>query len=237
MRESDLYEPVKIFFESMGYKVNGEVKGCDMTAVKGDQMIIVEFKTRFSLKLVYQAIDRQKMTADVYICLPRPEKPSRKAQCNMMRLIKRLSLGLMTVALDSPMKTVDILAYPGDAPVRKDKRKTAGLLKEAAGRSIDLNRGGSQNSKIMTAYREKSIKIACLLEVAGAVSLATLAKQYGLGKDAGALLQRNAYGWFDRVCKGVYALSPDGRQALKDEAYAPLVQYYRIIEGNDKDES
>ncbi|MDA0340965.1 MAG: DUF2161 family putative PD-(D/E)XK-type phosphodiesterase [Proteobacteria bacterium] len=30
---------------------------------------------------------------------------------------------------------------------------------------------------------------------------------------ASAILQRNVYGWFDRTARGVYALSPKGRQA------------------------
>jgi len=28
-----------------------------------------------------------------------------------------------------------------------------------------------------------------------------------------AILQRNVYGWFDRASRGVYALSPKGREA------------------------
>ena len=34
---------------------------------------------------------------------------------------------------------------------------------------------------------------------------------------AGRILQSDVYGWFERVERGVYALSPRGRQALEDD--------------------
>ena len=36
----------------------------------------------------------------------------------------------------------------------------------------------------------------------------------GLAEDAGAILLRNVYGWFERVEKGLYSLSPSGRLAI-----------------------
>ena len=36
MTEQELYPPVRNLFVKRGYKVNAEVKDCDMTAVKDD---------------------------------------------------------------------------------------------------------------------------------------------------------------------------------------------------------
>ena len=40
--EVDLYEPIQKHFTRKGYKVNGEVNDCDLTAVKEEDLIIVE---------------------------------------------------------------------------------------------------------------------------------------------------------------------------------------------------
>ena len=43
MKETDLYPPVKRFLEAQGYEVKAEVRGCDVTAVRGDEApVIVE---------------------------------------------------------------------------------------------------------------------------------------------------------------------------------------------------
>ena len=50
MKETDLYKPVKELFEKMGYTVNGEVKDMDVTAVRGDELVVVELKTALTLR-------------------------------------------------------------------------------------------------------------------------------------------------------------------------------------------
>lgn len=62
MKETDLYKPVKELFEKMGYTVNGEVKDMDVTAVRGDELVVVELKTAFNITLLQQAVKRQKIT-------------------------------------------------------------------------------------------------------------------------------------------------------------------------------
>ena len=60
MRERSLYPPVKSFLEAQGYEVKGEVNGCDLVAIRGEEApVIVELKTTFSLSLVFQGIARQ----------------------------------------------------------------------------------------------------------------------------------------------------------------------------------
>ena len=45
MTEADLFEPVKRLFEGQGFSVNAEVKDCDVTAVNGDELVIIELPT------------------------------------------------------------------------------------------------------------------------------------------------------------------------------------------------
>ena len=69
-KETDLYEPVRAFLEEEGYQVQAEVKGCDIAAVKDGQMVIVELKKAFNLKLVYQGMERQSLTEHVFVAIP-----------------------------------------------------------------------------------------------------------------------------------------------------------------------
>ena len=52
IRETDLYEPVKRYLEHQGYTVNAEVAGCDVTARKDDELVLIELKTSFSTALL-----------------------------------------------------------------------------------------------------------------------------------------------------------------------------------------
>jgi hypothetical protein len=54
--ESSLYEPVKRYLETLGCTVKGEVCGCDLVALRGNEppmVIIGELKLSFSLDLVF----------------------------------------------------------------------------------------------------------------------------------------------------------------------------------------
>ena len=76
--EAALYGPVKRFFESRGFTVKGEVKGCDLVARRGDEPpVIVELKLRFTLGLVLQGIDRLAISDRVYLAVPRPPRTAR----------------------------------------------------------------------------------------------------------------------------------------------------------------
>lgn len=59
--ESDLYSPVRDYLQGLGYDVKGEVKGCDVTATRDGELIVVELKRGFTLELLYQAVDRQRV--------------------------------------------------------------------------------------------------------------------------------------------------------------------------------
>ena len=63
-KETDLYEPIRAFLEEEGYQVQAEVKGCDIAAVKDGQLVIVELKKAFNLKLVYQGEELRQVRLD-----------------------------------------------------------------------------------------------------------------------------------------------------------------------------
>ena len=225
-KETDLYEPIRAFLEEEGYQVQAEVKHCDIAAVKNGQLVVVELKKAFNLKLVYQGLERQSLTDQVFVAIPRPKKGAReKSWKDMLKLLKRLELGLLTVALDSPLKTVDVVLEPSDSLAWKNRKKRKQVQTELENRQMDVNVGGMTRKKIITVYREKSIRLACLLEKEGQVSLASL-RERGM-EDYVGILSRNYDKWFKRVEKGVYALSEKGKEELENEDYAKTVAYYR----------
>ena len=59
--ETSLYRPVKVFLEGLGFVVKGEVRDCDLVALKGDNLpvvVICELKLTFTLELILQGVDR-----------------------------------------------------------------------------------------------------------------------------------------------------------------------------------
>ena len=225
-KETDLYAPIRAFLEEEGYQVQAEVKNCDIAAVKDGQLVIVELKKAFNLKLVYQGMERQSLTEHVFVAIPRPKKGQReKAWKDMLKLLKRLELGLLTVALDSPLQTVDVVLEPSDSLAWKNRKKREKVQAELENRQVDANVGGMTRRKIMTAFREKSIRVACLLEKEGQLSLAEF-RERGM-EDCVGLLSKNYDKWFRRVEKGVYALSEKGKEALENEDFAKVVAFYR----------
>ena len=58
-RETSLYAPVKRFLETLGFDVKGEICGCDLVALRGDEppiVVIGELKLAFNLELVLQGV-------------------------------------------------------------------------------------------------------------------------------------------------------------------------------------
>jgi hypothetical protein len=65
----------------------------------------------------------------------------------------------------------------------------------------------------MTAYRQKAIATAKYLTENDDTKAAIIAEALTELKTR-AILYDNAYGWFDRLGKGVYGLSPRGKTEL-----------------------
>ena len=70
--ETSLYGPVKHYLEMLGFTVKGEVCGCDLVALRGEEppmVVIGELKLSFSLDLVLQAVDRAGTCDDVWLAV------------------------------------------------------------------------------------------------------------------------------------------------------------------------
>lgn len=222
--ETDLYPPLYAYLTAQGYSVRSEVKHCDMIATKSEEIVAIEMKRSFTLKLVMQAVKRQRIADCVYVAIPRPPSGMRsKSWKEMCHLLKRLELGLIVISLEGK-SAVEVLFHPAPFNPRKNKRLRQSILREVAGRSDDLNVAGSFGRKLMTAYREKSIHIACCLEKFGQMSPKELRK-LGTADKSADIMRNNYYGWFERVARGIYELSAKGKAELA--GYKELTEYYQ----------
>lgn len=220
-KETDLYHPVKSLLEAKGYEVKAEVKGCDVVGVKDEcPIVIVELKLLFSLDLVLQGINRQNMTDDVYIAVPAPntalkKKNWRRRQRGYVKLCRLLGLGLMTVVVEpAPHGIVTVLLDPKPYAPRKSKARKTRLVAEFQRRKGDPNTGGTNRTKIMTAYRQDALRCALVLEKETQMKVADIRNEAAV-QNAASILQNNHYGWFERIARGVYCLTSVGRDSLQ----------------------
>lgn len=228
LQEVDLYKPIQTRFSCDGYKVYGEVKDCDIVAIKGDELIVIELKLMLSVDLLIQAAKRQKLTDQVYIAIPKPKKRiNTKGWSDKLHLLRRLELGLIVVSFTGKRATAEVLFHPMPFQRSKskgqNKRKREILLKEISGRSADFNVGGSNRTKIMTAYKENCIQIACYLHCFGPLSPRDLVKM-GTGDKTSSILTKNFYGWFQRIKRGTYCITEKGQQEIME--FTELREYY-----------
>ena len=226
MKETDLYPPVKAYLESHGYLVRAEVEHCDIVATKDDELIVVELKTSANIQLLIQAADRQRISDSVYVAIPAPKKRRTKQWRGVTHLLRRLELGLMTVSMHSRTKRVQVEFDPMPFRKRKPSHRRRAVVREIADRSGDYNLGGTHRQKLMTAYREKAILIACCLVERGPMTPKEL-RGRGTGPQTLGILSNNHYGWFQRVARGVYRITDKGVAEL--ERYPEVVAQSREL--------
>lgn len=203
--EIALYAPVKALLEAQGYEVKGEVLACDVVGVRGDEApVIVELKRSFSLALVLQGIDRLAVSDVVYLAVGAWPKH----QADVRRLCRRLGLGLIVVTGGR----ADVLEDPVPYQPRKDARRRSRLLREHQRRVGDPTPGGGNRQPVMTAYRQQALRCARLLQ-AGPRRVSEVRTQADAPR-AGAILRDDVYGWFERVERGTYRLTPVGELAV-----------------------
>ena len=238
VRETELYEPVKAFLEARGYRIKGEVGNCDIVALgESGEVVIVELKTGFTLPLVLQGIQRQTMSADVYLAFAVGTGAGvwRRRRREVVKLCRMLGLGLMTVRMrgGGPAR-VEVHLDPGPYRPRQSKRRRVRLLVEFERRVGDPNRGGTSRRAVVTAYRQDALRCAVCLR-GGAAKAADVKAATGVER-APRILQRDVYGWFERVARGTYALTPAGVRALDDyaEVLPALVEPASENEGGAK---
>lgn len=209
MLETDLYQPVKSFFESQGYTVKAEINDIDILAIKEDITIAIELKVKISLKLIYQVIERQKLVDNVFLAIP---KDSYKSHQNSIKhfqlLLKRLNLGLILI----DKKKVEVVFEPNHYDLNKskslNKRKKEKLLNTFNNLFSDPNKGGSKGKR-MTVYKQNAIKIASLLAEKPGLSPKEIINETGV-LNTQSILQKNFYGWFQKNSYASYLLTEKG---------------------------
>jgi hypothetical protein len=209
-RETSLYLPVKRFLEDLGLDVKGEICGCDLVAIRGEApplVVIGELKLGFNLELVLQGIDRSAACDEVWLAVRVSGRRGRERDPRVRKLCRLLGFGLLGV---SPSGRVEVLVEPGPWRPRRDARRRSRLLDEHRRRLGDPAAGGSCKAPIMTAYRQQAL--ACAASLSGGPRRTSDIK--AAIPDAPKILLRNVYGWFFRVERGTYALTPEGTAAL-----------------------
>jgi hypothetical protein len=210
--ETALYLPIKRFLEAQGFTVKGEIGGCDIVALKEGEpplLVVTELKLSFTLELVLQGIDRAAACDEVWLAVRASAKGrGRESDGRVKKLCRMLGFGLLLV---SPAGRVDPLVEPVAWTPRANAKRRSRLIREHRRRLGDPTLGGSTTRlPRMTAYRQQALACAEAL-AAGPARPKDLRPQV---PDATAILQRNYYGWFERIERGVYALTDEGRAAL-----------------------
>ncbi|WP_347310486.1 DUF2161 domain-containing phosphodiesterase [Defluviimonas sp. SAOS-178_SWC] len=210
MREADLYAPVKAHLEAQGYEVKAEIGDCDVLARRGDEPpVVVELKLTFSLALVMQGVARQSLFDHVYLAVPVSSDRGWKLRYkDILRLCRRLGLGLLAVKPGQVETHLD----PGPYTPRRNTARAGRLLREFERRVGDPNTGGTTGTTRMTAYRQEALRCAAHLAACGPSKAADIAAATGVVR-AGRMLRDDHYGWFERVDRGIYALTPKGLAA------------------------
>lgn len=215
MRESDLYLPLKRFLESQNYEVKGEVQDCDVLAVRGeDDPVVVELKLSFNLNVILQAVERLALTSTVYIGVPRSCRTLKKRRKRIVKLLRMLGLGLVVIDPDLKVGSVEVLLDPGEYKPRRSKPRQKRLLGEFMKRVGDPNLGGADKRKgVMTAYRQRALAIAQFLQKQGPTKASQVAGALQEPK-ARDILYKDVYGWFERVSRGVYGITPRAQEEV-----------------------
>ena len=220
MREADLYPPLKSYLEAQGYEVKAEIGDCDLLARRGaEPPVVVELKLTFSLALVMQGGARQALFDQVYLAVPvSTERGWKLRYKDIIRLCRRLGLGLLAVKTGDGA-CVEAHLDPGPYTPRQRAKAAGRLLREFERRVGDPNVGGTTGVKRMTAYRQDALRCAAFLQDKGPTKAAQVARATGVER-AAAIMRTDHYGWFERVARGIYCLTPNGRAGLRDSVDA-----------------
>lgn len=210
--ETELYLPIKSFLETAGYAVKGEISGCDLVGLNDGEppvVVICELKLTFNLELILQAVDRAAASDEVWIAARVSAKgKGRESDRRFRDLCRRLGFGMLAV---SDSGTVDIVVSPIAPIPRKNARRRSRLVDEHRRRKGDPALGGSTRKPIMTAYRQQALVCAAAIEN----GVQKPKEMRAAAPKAPQILRDNVYGWFERIDRGIYALTELGLEALK----------------------
>ncbi|MDZ7871736.1 MAG: DUF2161 family putative PD-(D/E)XK-type phosphodiesterase [Rhizobium sp.] len=210
--ETSLYLPVKAFLEQAGYTVKGEIGGCDLVGLSDEDppvVVVCELKLSFNLELILQAVDRASVADEVWIAGRVSAKgKGRESDKRYRDLCRRLGIGMLGVADNG---TVNVIVASVTPMPRTNPKRRSRLMREHQKRKGDPVIGGSTRTPQMTAYRQQALGCAAAL-AAGPLKVRDIRASV---PEAGKILQANVYGWFERVERGVYGLTPAGLEALE----------------------
>ncbi|MFY9993012.1 MAG: hypothetical protein WAL40_18610, partial [Rhodoplanes sp.] len=123
--ETTLYAPVKRYLERLGFTVKGEVCGCDLVALRGEEQPIVvigELKSAFSLELVLQGVNRTAACDEVWLAVRVTGRGGRVRDPRVHKLCRFLGFGLLGV---SSTGSVELLVEPKPWRPRQDPKRRA----------------------------------------------------------------------------------------------------------------
>ena len=208
-RETELYPAVKRFLAGRGFEAKGEIGHCDVVGLREGEppvLVIVELKNGLSLDLILQGVERLASADEVWLAV-RATRRGRDRDRRARQLCRMLGFGLL--AIHAARGDVEVLAEPEPYRPRANLKRRRALLTEHRARQGDPSPGGTRGEPIVTAYRQEALLCAEALRPGPARprDLRPAAPR------AAAILQRNVYGWFERVERGVYALTPAGHAA------------------------
>ena len=209
-RETSLYLPVKRHLERLGFEVKGEVCGCDLVALRDGEppvVVIGELKLAFNLELVLQGVDRTAACDEIWLAVRMFGRRGRERDPRVRKLCRLLGFGLLGVLSTG---RVEVLVEPAPWRPRRDAKRRSRLVDEHRRRLGDPVAGGMTKLPIMTAYRQQAL--ACAASLSDGPRRTSELR--AIIPDAPRILLHNVYGWFFRVERGVYGLTPDGTTAL-----------------------
>lgn len=210
--ETSLYLPVKSFLEQAGYTVKGEIGGCDLVGLSDEDppvVVVCELKLSFNLELILQAVDRASVADEVWIAGRVSAKgKGRESDKRYRDLCRRLGIGMLGI---SDTGDVSVIVASVTPMPRTNPKRRSRLMREHQKRKGDPVIGGSTRTPQMTAYRQQALGCAAAL-AAGPLKVREIRASV---PEAGKILQGNVYGWFERVERGVYGLTPLGQEALE----------------------
>lgn len=209
--ETALYLPVKRFLEGLGFEAKGEICGCDVVALSAGEpvaVVIVELKSSFTLELVLQAVDRSAVADEIWLAIAASRSGrGKESDPRVKKLCRYLGMGLLLVFESGK---AEVVVEPVPWTPRANRKRRSRIVDEHNRRLGDPALGGSTRRPIMTSYRQQALHCA-----------ARLASGPGRPRDlksaapkAAAILRDNVYGWFARVDRGLYELTPAGHAAL-----------------------
>src|SRR5260370_38591936 len=101
MRERSLYPHVKRFLENLGFHVKGEICGCDLVALRGDEpplVVIGELKLGFNLELLLQGVNGMAACDEIWLAVRMRGRRGRERDPRVRKLCRLLRFGLLGVS-------------------------------------------------------------------------------------------------------------------------------------------